>query len=48
MAIEKQKSRDREVWSNVARFWYHKAADKNHAIGRLYHYLAILARPFSP
>ena len=47
MAIEDDEPRDREVWSNVARFWYHKAADKNPSVGRLYHHLAILSRPYS-
>jgi Est1 DNA/RNA binding domain len=45
MAIEGDDIRDREVWSGVARFWYSKAADKRPTIGRLYHHLAILARP---
>ena len=44
MAIEDD-MRDREVWSGVARFWYSKAADKAPNTGRLYHHLAILARP---
>jgi len=35
----------REVWQNVARCWYSKAADKTPVVGRLYHHLAILARP---
>jgi Est1 DNA/RNA binding domain len=37
--------RDRETWAGVARFWYSKAADKSPSVGRLYHHLAILARP---
>ncbi|KAI9793696.1 MAG: hypothetical protein M1816_007591 [Peltula sp. TS41687] len=45
MAIEDDDLRDREVWTGVARFWYRKAADKNPTVGRLYHHLAILARP---
>jgi Est1 DNA/RNA binding domain len=45
MAIEDDDIRDREVWANVARHWYSKAADKTPAVGRLYHHLAILARP---
>ncbi|KAI5777653.1 hypothetical protein EDC01DRAFT_635571 [Geopyxis carbonaria] len=45
MAIEDDDIRDREVWQNVARFWYQKAADKTPDVGRLYHHLAILARP---
>ena len=47
MAIEDDEPKCREVWSNVARFWYNKAADKSPNIGRLYHHLAILARPFT-
>lgn len=47
MAIEDDEPKDREVWSNVARFWYNKAADKSPSVGRLYHHLAILARPYT-
>ena len=47
MAIEDDEPKDREVWSGVARFWYSKASTKNPAIGRLYHHLAILAKPFT-
>jgi hypothetical protein len=45
MAIEDEDIRDRETWASVARSWYLKAADKNPVVGRLYHHLAILARP---
>ncbi|KAH0537601.1 hypothetical protein FGG08_005633 [Glutinoglossum americanum] len=45
MAIEDDDIKDREVWTGVARFWYSKAADKSPTVGRLYHHLAILARP---
>lgn len=45
MAIEDEDIRDRETWAGVARNWYSKAADKNPIVGRLYHHLAILARP---
>ena len=45
MAIEEDGPRDREVWSDVARTWYTKAAGKSLSVGRLYHHLAILARP---
>lgn len=47
MAIEEHDVQDREIWGGVARFWYSKAADKRPEIGRLYHHLAILARPNS-
>ncbi|RAR03029.1 telomerase-binding protein est1a protein [Stemphylium lycopersici] len=45
MAIEDEDVRDRDIWAGVARSWYSKAADKNPTVGRLYHHLAILARP---
>ena len=45
MAIEDDDARDREVWTGVARHWYSKASDKTPTTGRLYHHLAILARP---
>ncbi|KAM3066221.1 hypothetical protein ACMFMG_012125 [Clarireedia jacksonii] len=45
MAIEDDDIRDREVWTGVARHWYSKASNKAPATGRLYHHLAILARP---
>src|SRR5436190_19960734 len=45
MAIEEGDVRDREVWTNVSRFWYSKGADRSPTVGRLYHHLAILERP---
>ncbi|GAB0134797.1 epichloenin A synthetase [Epichloe bromicola] len=45
MAIEDDDIRDREVWTGVSRYWYTKASDKAPTTGRLYHHLAILARP---
>ncbi|KAK3312484.1 hypothetical protein B0H66DRAFT_525552 [Apodospora peruviana] len=45
MAIEDENLRDREVWTSVSRHWYSKASDKAPTTGRLYHHLAILARP---
>lgn len=45
MAIEDDNIRDREVWTTVSRGWYSKASDKAPTTGRLYHHLAILARP---
>lgn len=45
MAIEEDDPKVRETWQNVARYWYCKAADKTPYVGRLYHHLAILARP---
>jgi hypothetical protein len=35
----------KEVWTGVARRWYSKALDEAPTNGRLYHHLAILARP---
>ncbi|CEI40966.1 unnamed protein product [Fusarium venenatum] len=45
MAIEDDDIRDREVWTGVSRHWYRKASEKSPTTGRLYHHLAILARP---
>ncbi|KAF5239707.1 hypothetical protein FAUST_4755 [Fusarium austroamericanum] len=44
MAIEDDDVRDREVWAGVSKHWY-KAPDTAPNTGRLYHHLAILARP---
>ncbi|OCK78749.1 hypothetical protein K432DRAFT_256528, partial [Lepidopterella palustris CBS 459.81] len=47
MAIEDEDLCDRETWAEVARFWHSKLPDKDKLprVGRLYHHLAILARP---
>jgi len=45
MAIEDDDIRDREVWTQVAHQWYLKELDHLPKTGRLYHHLAILARP---
>lgn len=45
MAIEEDNIHDREIWTGVSRHWYGKASDKAPTTGRLYHHLAILARP---
>ncbi|KAK7967611.1 uncharacterized protein PG986_001888 [Apiospora aurea] len=45
MAIEDDDLRDREVWTSVSQRWYSKASDVVPKTGRLYHHLAILARP---
>lgn len=45
MAIEENALEEREVWNGCARLWYRKAASKPPKGGRLYHHLAILARP---
>jgi len=47
MAIEDEDPKDRETWSGVARYWYGKACDASPHMGRLYHHLAILARPYT-
>ncbi|KAK7416382.1 hypothetical protein QQZ08_012016 [Neonectria magnoliae] len=44
MAIEDD-TRDRETWTDVSRSWYRMASNKSPTTGRLYHHLAILARP---
>ncbi|CAF3476520.1 unnamed protein product [Fusarium graminearum] len=44
MAIEDDDVRDREVWAGVSSHWY-KVPDTAPNTGRLYHHLAILARP---
>jgi hypothetical protein len=44
MSIEDDDIRDREVWTGVARHWYSKASEKASS-RRLYHHLAVLARP---
>ncbi|KAH6977968.1 hypothetical protein EDB82DRAFT_503016 [Fusarium venenatum] len=45
MAIEDDDIRDREAWTRVSRHWYSKAPVAAPNTGRLYHHLAILARP---
>jgi hypothetical protein len=47
MAIEDEDIRDREIWTDVSRYWYSKASDNAPTTGRLYHHLAILARPYA-
>ena len=47
MAIEDDGAKDKEIWKNVTQFWYKKASEKTPCVGRLYHHLAILARPFT-
>lgn len=45
MAIEGESFQDRDIWTEVARGWYLKVSNREPSIGRLYHHLAILARP---
>ena len=45
MAIEETDIKDREIWTGVARSWYSLVSEKAPTAGRLYHHLAILARP---
>jgi hypothetical protein len=45
IVIEDDDIRDREVWTSVSRHWYSRASDRAPTTGRLYHHLAILARP---
>ncbi|KAF2666788.1 hypothetical protein BT63DRAFT_457743 [Microthyrium microscopicum] len=47
MAIEEDDPRDRQTWSNVAKYWYPKAADRipdNARARRLHHSLFMIAR----
>ncbi|CAK7236630.1 hypothetical protein SCUCBS95973_009672 [Sporothrix curviconia] len=46
MAIEDDNLRTRDVWTAVSRRWYSLASDRAPTTGRLYHHLAILARPY--
>src|SRR5438034_3748004 len=45
MVVEEADLRDQEVWAEVARYWYNKAADQSPKVGRIQHHLAVLARP---
>lgn len=45
MAIEDDDIRDREIWAAASRQWYLRAISRMPTTGRLYHHLAILARP---
>lgn len=45
MAIEDEDIRDRETWAAVATQWYLRGVNRMPRNGRLYHHLAILARP---
>ncbi|EHK15981.1 uncharacterized protein TRIVIDRAFT_227912 [Trichoderma virens Gv29-8] len=45
MAIEDDDIWNREIWTTVARPWYYKPPPIFSMAGRLYHHLAILARP---
>lgn len=45
MAIEEEDVRDPEAWTEVSKQWYLQHSDNQPATGRLYHHLAILARP---
>ncbi|KAI9736715.1 MAG: hypothetical protein M1834_000919 [Cirrosporium novae-zelandiae] len=47
MAIEDSDVREHKKWTKISRFWYSKIIGKNPNIGRLYHHLAILARPMA-
>ncbi|KAL4903945.1 hypothetical protein BDW74DRAFT_168762 [Aspergillus multicolor] len=43
--VEESDPREREAWAEIARYWYHKVADKSPDVGRIQHHLAPLARP---
>lgn len=45
MAIEDHDIRERECWTRVSMRWYFKASYLAPTLGRLYHHIAILAKP---
>ena len=45
MAIEDSDLVNHKIWADIARYWYHKVADKNPNLGRIQHHLAVLAWP---
>ena len=45
MAIEEEDIRDRDNWAATSRKWYTRVTRQEPDSGRLYHHLAILARP---
>ncbi|PVH67527.1 hypothetical protein DL98DRAFT_507629 [Cadophora sp. DSE1049] len=45
IAIEDDDIQEQEVWAEVARHWYSKCSRRAVTTGRLYHHLAIMARP---
>lgn len=45
MAVQEHNVYGREVWASVARYWYHKVADRSPHVGRIQHHLAVLSRP---
>lgn len=47
IAIEDNDTQDGEIWTRASRYWYTIASNTTPTIGRLYHHLAILARPNS-
>ncbi|KAI9896016.1 hypothetical protein N3K66_009085 [Trichothecium roseum] len=47
MAIEETDISVRETWTNISRGWYQLASDRMPSVGRLYHHVAILARPYA-
>ncbi|KAF4547335.1 Est1 DNA/RNA-binding domain-containing protein 1 [Elsinoe fawcettii] len=48
MAIENASISERKVWTDVARYWYTTASDRQPTVGRLYHHLGVLARLHLP
>ncbi|KAL9045732.1 MAG: hypothetical protein Q9214_001272 [Letrouitia sp. 1 TL-2023] len=44
MATEDDEPKDRQVWANFSRFWYHNGKRKRPTMGYFYHHLADLAR----
>ncbi|KAK2751569.1 hypothetical protein FQN55_000290 [Onygenales sp. PD_40] len=45
MAIEGTDMHEREVWSDVAAYWYQRTANRRPKAGRVQHHLGVLARP---
>ncbi|KAH8168360.1 est1 DNA/RNA binding domain-containing protein [Sarocladium implicatum] len=45
IAIKDEDTNNQEIWTSFSRHWYTKASEKLPFPGRLYHHLAILARP---
>lgn len=44
-ALKDGNTEDRETWASASRFWYLKAAAGSPEVGRLYHHMALLAKP---
>ena len=47
IAIKDDQPGNRKVWSYVTKHWHTKASDRSPSVERLYHHLAMLARPYT-